>query len=277
MMGERTRTSRILWGLTLCAGVLLSMLVGGAIAAAGAGTEADKAAVAPKKTPLKPANLSKWEVTRGNPALKQVALTFDDGPHPEATPELLGILERANVMATFFLVGMKAAAAPDLVRAMKDAGHCLGNHTYHHPRLPQISLARVEQEVRLCGETLKAITGETPRYFRPPGGQYDVEVLKVIAARGYKTIMWSYSPGDIKRISPDRLYNKIVANTHNGSIILLHDGLPETYAMLPRLITTLQAKGYTFVTIDEMLRGDTAGVKRDKLKVDDVEKTAAPQ
>ena len=170
------------------------------------------------------------------------------------------MLARLHVKATFFIVGMKAAAAPDLVRAMFDAGHCLANHTYHHPRLTKITIAKVAQELQLCGDTLKAITGETPRYFRPPGGQIDPEVLKMAEAHGYKTIMWSYNTGDYKGFTADHLYAGLVKSTHNGSIILMHDGMPESLVLLPRFVATMREKGYSFVTIDQMAQdGMTTG------------------
>jgi len=196
-------------------------------------------------------------VFHGNQALKQIALTFDDGPHPGFTPQILAILQQYNVKASFFLVGMKAMQAPDLVRAIFDAGHGIGNHTFHHPRLPTISPQEMAQELRLCGEALQAITGEYPHYFRPPGGRVDAEVLKVAESRGYSTIMWSISPADIKHTSPERILQIVTKQAHNGAIILLHDGVPETIAVLPQLIIALKAKGYQFVTIDTLLQENT--------------------
>ncbi|MFH0800833.1 MAG: polysaccharide deacetylase family protein [bacterium] len=122
----------------------------------------------------------KWHVIlRGIPGIKHLALTFDDGPHPQYTPALLKILEHYHVKATFFLVGEVAEAHPDLVRAEAAAGHCIANHTYRHVKLTRVPPDMVATEIKACGEVLKAITGKAPRFFRPPGGDYNDQVLEV--------------------------------------------------------------------------------------------------
>lgn len=197
----------------------------------------------------------KWHVfLRGNPRIKHLALTFDDGPHPQYTPALLKILEHYHVKATFFLVGEVAEAHPDLVGAEVAAGHCIANHTYHHVKLTRVPPDMVVTEIKACGEVLKAITGKAPRFFRPPGGDYNDQVLEVAEALGYDTILWTDDPGDYASPGAKNIEGYIFAKVSNGGIILIHDGIQQTIDALPKILDYLQDRGFEFVTIDEMVQ-----------------------
>jgi polysaccharide deacetylase family sporulation protein PdaB len=184
---------------------------------------------------------------------KQVAITFDDGPHPAYTPKLLAILAHYNVKATFFLVGEKAEQAPNLVRAQAAAGHNIGNHTYHHVNLQKIPDADVAVEIQACGAVLKGILGQNIHLFRPPGGGYDKQVAQTAEALGYTTVFWSANTGDYKNPGGKAIEIRILRRIDNGGIILLHDGVRQTVEVLPQIIQYLQNKGYELVTIDEMM------------------------
>ena len=132
----------------------------------------------------------------GDRERKEIALTFDDGPHPGYTPQLLAVLKQYKVPATFFLVGEMAERAPNLVRDEIAQGDSVGNHTYHHVSLVKITPDEAAAEIRACDLVLQSITGKTVHLFRPPGGVYDPAVAREAAAQGYTTVLWTDDPGD---------------------------------------------------------------------------------
>jgi peptidoglycan/xylan/chitin deacetylase (PgdA/CDA1 family) len=194
------------------------------------------------------------KIAAGDPDRKEVALTFDDGPHPAYTPRLLQILKQYHAKATFFVVGEQAERNPDLIRAEIAAGDSVGNHTYDHVSLVKIPQAYVGTEIKACGEVLRQITGHAPHLFRPPGGNYDDSVTDVSQALGYTMVLWTDDPGDYASPGNDIIMSRLLGKINNGSIILLHDGVEQTVAVLPRLLQYLKDHGYQTVTIDEMLK-----------------------
>lgn len=193
------------------------------------------------------------KLMRGDTRKKEIALTFDDGPHPAYTPRILAILKKYKVPATFFLVGEMAEKYPELVRAEIEAGHSVGNHTYHHVSLPKIPAEFVATEIKSCGEVLKNITGRAPRLFRPPGGEYDVDSAQTSEALGYIMVLWTDDPGDYASPGEQIILSRTLNKATNGGIILIHDGIEQTIRMLPQIILNLQTRGYRFVTVDQML------------------------
>jgi peptidoglycan/xylan/chitin deacetylase (PgdA/CDA1 family) len=198
------------------------------------------------------------KLMRGDPNQRQIALTFDDGPHPDTTPKLLAILDRYHVKATFFQVGEMAEKYPDLVRAAVAAGHSIGNHTYHHVSLIKIPEEDVAREIKSCGEVLRSITGKAPRWLRPPGGDYDPHVAEVSEALGYTMVLWTDDPGDYASPGPRVILSRTLGTASNGGILLLHDGIQQTVDVLPQIIESLQKQGYQFVTIDAMMAAKQA-------------------
>lgn len=194
------------------------------------------------------------KIIRGDSARRWIALTFDDGPHPDFTPRLIQILSRYQVHATFFVVGKMAEKYPSLIRALQAAGHEIGNHTYDHFNLTQLSEAEIEYELNKGGAVMQDITGQTPILFRPPGGDYNEKVAKVAQKLGYWMVLWTDDPGDYANppevVLEDRLYSRI----GNGGIILLHDGVQETVDLLPQLIERLQKQGYEIVPAGAMMK-----------------------
>ena len=179
------------------------------------------------------------QLMRG-PNKPEIALTFDDGPHPDFTPKLLAILARYHVKATFFLVGEKAEQAPQLVKAEFAAGHCLGNHTYHHINLTKIPERLVDAEIDACGDVVKGITGQDMHLFRPPGGDYNRAVAEVVNGMGYTLVLWTDDPGDYASPGATVIEERTLDRVRNGGIILLHDGVQQTVDVLPQLIESLQ-------------------------------------
>lgn len=195
------------------------------------------------------------KIIRGNPQVKTIALTFDDGPHTAYTPALLAILARYKIPATFFVVGSQAEKHPELIRAEIAGGHVVGNHTYHHVSLPKIPQIYVADEIKACGDVVKAITGKGPRLFRPPGGEYNQQVAEASAALGYTMVLWTDDPGDYASPGAQVIFDRTVSKASNGGVLLLHDGIQQTVDILPKLIETLQAQGYRFVSVEELMTG----------------------
>jgi peptidoglycan/xylan/chitin deacetylase (PgdA/CDA1 family) len=195
------------------------------------------------------------KLMRGNPNKKQIAITFDDGPHPEYTPKLLAILKQCDAKATFFVVGRKAKQYPDLVRAEIAAGHEVGNHTYDHLNLTKLPIVQAAAEIQACGDVLKSITHKKTAIFRPPGGDYNTEVGGIANDLGYTIILWTDDPGDYADPAKKVLLNRTLDRVENGGIILIHDGVQETIDLLPTILQTLKDHGYEFVTIHELMKG----------------------
>ena len=191
---------------------------------------------------------------RGDPSRKWIALTFDDGPHPRTTPQLLSILREYNVKATFFLVGMMAEAHPDLVREESRAGHLIANHTYHHVNLLRIPEKYIGVELEACSMILEDITGKKPRLFRPPGGNYSPTVSKIVRQLGYTTVLWTNNPGDYAGTGKSSVEAKLMSRLSRGGIVLLHDGVKDTLVLLPKILSALKREGYSFVTIEDYLK-----------------------
>lgn len=197
--------------------------------------------------------LSLRKLLRGDPQRKWIALTFDDGPHPDYTPRLVEILKRHRVKATFFVVGKMAEQYPDLVRLLHQEGHAIGNHTYHHVNLTRLEAEQIAVEIKACGEVIRSLTGHAPHLFRPPGGDYNQTVAEIANALGYWLILWTDDPGDYARPNEATLKQRLLDQLSNGGIILLHDGVPETIDLLPQLLDYLKREGYEIVLVDEML------------------------
>lgn len=195
------------------------------------------------------------KLSRGNPRLKELALTFDDGPHPVMTERLLALLRREGVVATFFVVGHQAEQYPNLIREEIAAGHTVGNHTFSHVTLTRLPLDDIRIEYRACSDVIREITGRNPRYCRPPGGDYDPTVVQGAVDTGLMTVLWTDDPGDYSNPGIRTIEQRTLEHLSNGGIILLHDGVQETLDILPQIIGYARSHGFRFVTLDELERG----------------------
>jgi peptidoglycan-N-acetylglucosamine deacetylase len=195
------------------------------------------------------------KVIAGDPNQPFVALTFDDGPHGERTTQLLDILRRLSVPSTFFVVGMQAERQPEIIQRIVLDGHEIGNHTYHHYRLPRIPLEEVAQELNRTRDVIQSIVGMRTRLVRPPGGEYNATIQRVIEQNGYANILWSDDPADyVLRRTAEQIEKFVLRDITPGGIILLHDGVKATYSALPKIVAKMRAKGYVFVTVSELIQ-----------------------
>jgi peptidoglycan/xylan/chitin deacetylase (PgdA/CDA1 family) len=194
------------------------------------------------------------------PGTKQLALTYDDGPNDPHTLHLLEVLAKHQVHATFFLVGRYVKQRPDIVRAIAQAGHAIGNHTFTHPLLTFKNRAEIRQELSDCNAALRDAIGQHSNLFRPPFGGRRPAVLRIAGELGLEPVMWNVTGYDWNA-PPAKVIEKKVSNQiRGGNVILLHDGghkqmgadRAQTVLATDGLIARHQAEGYQFVTVPTM-------------------------
>jgi len=200
--------------------------------------------------------------TRGPGARRELALTFDDGPHPETTPRVLALLAEHGVRATFFVVGAKAEAHPALVRAIADAGHTVGVHGYLHDRLYALRSVRfVERDLDRAVNAVERALGHAPTLFRPPVGFVSGAVAVAAERRGLTLVGFSARSLDGRRgATPARVLERASKALENGAIVVLHDAAerddrtPASLAVLGELLERVRARGLEAVTVDALRR-----------------------
>ncbi len=181
--------------------------------------------------------------------LKCIALTFDDGPGARTTDELLEILAREHVRATFMVVGRNVAADPGPTRRAAWDGHEIGIHTWDHRALPGRSLDDIARDISRTSAVITRYTGVVPEVVRPPYGAIDVPTAKLIP---YPLILWSVDPDDWRDQNSDLVDARVTGAGRPGSIVLMHDIYPTTVAAVPRIIDFYKQQHYTFVTVSEL-------------------------
>jgi peptidoglycan/xylan/chitin deacetylase (PgdA/CDA1 family) len=194
---------------------------------------------------------------------KQLALTYDDGPNDPYTQQLLDVLARHDVKATFFLMGKYVRQRPDIVRDVVQAGHVIGNHTFTHPNLAYKSGAQAREELLQCRQAIVETVGEPSNLFRPPFGGRRPVTLRVVRELGLVPVMWNVTGYDWNAPSVEYIEKKVTRNVCGGNVILLHDGSHRAFGydrsrsvtVTDRLIARYKAEGFEFVTVPEMMRG----------------------
>ena len=208
----------------------------------------------------------------------KLAITFDDGPNPSITPQLLDLFEKYDACATFFVMGEFVRDAPDIVRETLSRGHAIGNHTEHHPNLLWLSPSRIREELEDCSGALSEVIGGTPKWFRPPFGLRNPWVIPTANKLGMQAVMWTLLPGDWRAQSAEWLIPRLdpiacraAANSDGhgnfrddvpGDILCLHDGYHRhqngdrrhTLKALEYWLPRWRDLGLKFVTIDEAVR-----------------------
>jgi len=195
----------------------------------------------------------------------QMALSYDDGPNDPHTQNLLDLLAEHQAKATFFLIGKYIRQRPDLVRAIRSAGHAIGNHTESHPNLIFTPASRVKEELESCSKALQDATGEATSWFRPPFGGRRPEVLRIARKLGLQPVMWSVTGYDWSAESSRAIINKVVKQVEGrsrkrGEIILLHDGSHLSFGAdrhftieATRILLKKYSDEKRFVSISELL------------------------
>lgn len=186
---------------------------------------------------------------------KVIALTFDDGPWETSTDEILNVLKRYNIKATFFMVGNYLKQRPEVARRVVAEGHVIGNHSWSHP-LQDISVADAVRELDDTAKVIYETTGVKTQLFRPPGGRFNGTMAAYAKERGYAITMWSVESADYY-VSAPILLDNVLKDVRPGRIVLMHDGGGDrlaTVQALPQIISTLQQQGYRFVTVPELMK-----------------------
>lgn len=181
---------------------------------------------------------------------KKIALTFDDGPHPVYTEQLLDGLSERNVKATFFLLGCNIEGNEEIVRRIAEEGHLLGNHTFYHVDITKLSREEACAEILDTSSKITEITAQPVEYVRPPFGNWnqdlECEVMMI-------PVFWTVDTLDWSTRNADRLVEEVMSEVEENDIILMHDSYDSTVKAALRIIDLLQAQGYEFVTVDELI------------------------
>ena len=187
---------------------------------------------------------------------KQIALTFDDGPHPTLTPEILEILARYHVPATFFMVGQNVLNYPEAARAVIDAGHEVGNHTFTHPHIASLNEQAIFEEIGRCEDALEELCEYRPHILRTPQGALTPSLEKCLLEEDYILVLWSLDTRDWDNKSTDAIVRSVLDGVKSGDIILMHDYIgynSKTPEALETIIPELLSLGYEVVTVSELL------------------------
>ena len=233
--------------------VLLGLLLfsyAGAGSRTGAGVEVDDAIGVMSTTGAPTARQATDEAKKPQIDEKKIALTFDDGPHPYYTEQLLDGLEKRGVKATFFVTGEHAKLHPEIISRMSEEGHVIGNHTYSHIKLNKNNREKFKEELVATNEVIKEITGEGVSYVRPPYGIWDKKLEKELSMI---PVMWTVDPLDWCSDNADCITQKVLEKAKENDIILMHDYYKSSVTAALAVIDELQEKGYVFVTVDEIL------------------------
>lgn len=198
-----------------------------------------------------------YPVFYGNLHLPEIALTFDDGPNPIYTSQILAILQAHKIKATFFDVGYLVQDFPNIVRQEFLQGNSIGNHSWSHPQLTRLSAAGILSQLKSTSNAIQSVTGVRPTVFRPPYGSFNPYVVAQAFQQNLSTILWNNDARDWATPGVNVIVNRVLNEVHDGGIILLHDGggyRYQTVTALPIIISTLQQWGYRFVTVPQLLQ-----------------------
>jgi peptidoglycan-N-acetylglucosamine deacetylase len=197
-------------------------------------------------------------LSHGDRGGNQIALTFDDGPNPPYTNAVLDVLERYGVPATIFCVGLHASVFDQEVSRIAEQRHVLGNHTWSHPFLPDLTAAQLREQIVRTNAACRASGGNVSRFFRPPYGSRSPELLEWLAGNDVIVTLWDVEPLDWTCPGAQAIADAVLTQARPGSIVLLHDGggdRSQTVQALPTIIEGLLERGYEFATVDALAAG----------------------
>ena len=194
-------------------------------------------------------------ISVGRPFIKEVALTFDDGPREWGMLELLAVLKEQNVPGTFFLVGKFAERYGALTTAIDNDGHEIENHTYTHPRLYTLWVEKIMREAERCNEVMENLAIRTPRFLRPPGGGFNLKIFYAMRRMDMKLALWDVNTADYTERPAHEIVNCVVKSARPGSIVLMHSGVPATVEAIPAIVSGLRERGYRCVTLQDLWNG----------------------
>jgi peptidoglycan/xylan/chitin deacetylase (PgdA/CDA1 family) len=224
-------------------------------------------AVPVKQPPIQAVSLDKPTAVhvqyQAGPGSKLVAITFDDGPDNRYTPAILDILKAYKVKATFFTVGTQVKKYPAMMKRIAAEGHCIGNHTYNHPDLTKKDSTAIKNQIKWTDTLIQRTNGFVPHLVRAPYGAVSPLVKEIVSQNNRKLIGWTVDTDDWAGDSTAAMRANVNKNTHPGGIILMHSfgskHIANTVKLVPLIIQDLRKRGYTFVTVDELLAAKNHG------------------
>lgn len=188
---------------------------------------------------------------------KKVALTFDAAWGADKTSKIVEILTNEGVGGTFFLVGFWSEKYADKIKEIDAAGLDIGTHSNTHPKMSQLTSSQIEDELTVSMNLITSVTNKEVRFFRPPYGDYNDQLLTVADNLGLQTIQWSVDSLDWKGLSADQILARVKAGVHNGAIILFHNNSDNIVEALPLVIAFLKAEGYSMVNLSDLVYKDS--------------------
>ena len=196
---------------------------------------------------------SRYGIAAGDPFVREVVLTFDDGPRETGMQEIIAALAPYNVKATFFLVGKFAQRFGRVTVLLHKAGHELANHTYTHPRLYQDpSVEHIMLQAKRCDDVLEELGIRKTRFLRPPGGGWNTRIFNAMRRADLRLGLWSLNTADYTGRPKEEIVNLVLGSVRPGDVILMHSGMPNTVEALPEIVEGLQKRGFTFVRLEDM-------------------------
>lgn len=238
--------------------IVLAVLVGAGIIIMAV-MSSFKVAAKEKKLPI-------YGVSRAD---NKIAVTFDCAWGNSNTDLLLSLLKDADVKATFFVTGEFCDKYPEDVKKMYDAGHEIGNHSDAHPHVEGININTLIEDTRECSRKIKMITGEEPKLYRAPYGEYDNNVISTIEGMKLKIIQWSVDSIDWQEPEPDTITKRIMEGTVSGSILLFHNDLENTAQALPEILMGLRQKGFSFAKVSDLIYYDNYHINSSGIQIYD--------
>lgn len=198
---------------------------------------------------------AKTGFSHGERDKKRIALSFDDGPHPRLTPQILSILEKYDISATFFMIGCNVVNYPEIAKAVYRKGHEIGNHTFTHPHMKSLTTNALKEEVEKTERALADIGIPRPKLFRPPEGFRSCEQVAALTEAGYQTIIWSLDTHDWQGRAASDIVSGVLQGVQGGDVLLFHDytTTKNTITALEQLIPKLLEDGYEFVTVSDLM------------------------
>jgi peptidoglycan/xylan/chitin deacetylase (PgdA/CDA1 family) len=239
------------------------MVLGGGVAtaahkllgkiAAASGTPLAKDIPSPTAAKPEPTQNAKIEfITSGPPNGNRIALTFDDGPTPGVTDLILDELQRRKLHATFFMIGQRIAAAPDLARRVLAEGHEVGNHTFTHPKLTTLTDHEVEAEIQKTQDIMREVLNHRAAWFRPPYGALRQNQAGLLASRGLGIVLWNVDSQDWSQPGEAKIVETALAETKAGSILLCHDRHQQTAHAIGPILDGLLERGFAPATLSAL-------------------------
>ena len=197
----------------------------------------------------------KYGIAAGDPFVREMVLTFDDGPREHGMQEINAVLTSYDVKATFFVVGKFADRYAPVTRMLHESGHELANHTFTHPKLYRLWVEKIMREAERCDEVLESMDIRPTRFLRPPGGGFNMKIFNAMRRMNLRMGLWSLNTADYTGRPAGEIINLVLGSARPGTVVLMHSGVPNTVEALKVIIPMLQKSGYTFVRLEDLWNG----------------------